>query len=83
MRFEISAPVHDLAGGGFPGSRAQAVHLRRYNEVDDVYLEQCLRKRLVLFIRRYHQGKKILFWPYLATSHYARAVQKFLTARGI
>jgi hypothetical protein len=47
------------------------------------YLEQCLRKRLLPFIRRYHKDKRVLFWPDMATCHYAKEVQEFLNRHRI
>jgi len=43
-----------------------------------VYLEKCIKNRLVPFLRKYHSGGKYVFWPDLATSHYANSVQNWL-----
>jgi len=43
-----------------------------------VYLNQCIKKRLIPFIQKYHRRHKYLFWPDLATSHYAHTVTKYL-----
>lgn len=48
-----------------------------------LYKNECLKKRLLPFIKKYHPNKKILFWPDLATSHYRKDVQEWLTANGI
>lgn len=40
----------------------------------DTYLNACIRRRLLPFIARYHRGDEILFWPDLASSHYAQSV---------
>ena len=49
----------------------------------ETYLNECIRKRLIPFIDRYHTGDSILFWPDLASAHYAHKVQAFLTAHRI
>ena len=36
------------------------------------YLNECIRKRLAPFINRYHADDSMLFWPGLASAHYAR-----------
>src|ERR1700722_9190289 len=43
-----------------------------------VYLEECLKKRLIPFIKKYHNLEDVLFWPDLATCHYAKLVQNYL-----
>lgn len=42
------------------------------------YKVQCLQKRLLPFLRKHNIKEKALFWPDLATSHYAGAVVDFL-----
>lgn len=44
----------------------------------DVYLNECLKKRLIPFIKQHHEIDEVLFWPDLATSHYANTVKNFL-----
>ena len=36
-----------------------------------IYLDECLQKRLVPFINDKHRYGNYLFWPDLASSHYA------------
>lgn len=48
-----------------------------------VYLEECIKKRLLPFIHKYHSTEDVLFWPDLATAHYANVVQKFLIDNNI
>ena len=43
------------------------------------YKENCLKPSLVPFIRKYYARRKYVFWPDLASSHYAHSVQDFLT----
>lgn len=33
------------------------------------YLDECLQKRILLFIQKYHHIGDILFWPDLMSSH--------------
>lgn len=48
-----------------------------------IYLEECLKKRLIPFILKYHEIEDIIFWPDLATCHYAGVVTSFLAAKNI
>jgi len=48
-----------------------------------VYLEECIKKRLVPFINKYHSGDQYVFWPDLASSHYANSVQDWLGEQSI
>jgi transposase len=48
-----------------------------------VYLEECLKRRLVPFIEKYHRGNNYVFWPDLASAHYANSVQDWLREQGI
>ncbi|MFK0731134.1 MAG: hypothetical protein ACIWVG_08205, partial [Gloeotrichia echinulata HAB0833] len=43
-----------------------------------VYKDKCLRDRLISLIKRYHSKDPVLFWPDLASSHYAESVCDFL-----
>ena len=38
----------------------------------EVYSNECIRKRLYPFIKKYHNDDEYLFWPDLASSHYAK-----------
>lgn len=49
----------------------------------EVYLKECLKKRLMPFIQKYHQNSKVLFWMDMASSHYKKEVTDWLTAQGI
>jgi len=48
-----------------------------------VYLNQCIKKRLEPFIKNYHRRGQYLFWPDLASSHYAATVTNHLTKQKI
>ena len=41
---------------------------------EETYLEHCSKGHLMPFINRYHDPNKVLFWPDLASSHYASSV---------
>jgi hypothetical protein len=48
-----------------------------------VYLEECLKKRLLPFLNRHHNVHQVIFWPDMATSHYSKICTEFLTANSI
>ena len=37
----------------------------------EIYIKECIQKRLVPFIKK-HGKKRIIFWPDLASSHYSK-----------
>lgn len=43
-----------------------------------VYLEECVKKHLVPFINKLKQDHDVIFWPDMASSHYARIVCDYL-----
>lgn len=47
------------------------------------YRNECLEKRLLPFIKKYHPNSDVLFWPDLATIHYERSVQNWLRMNNI
>lgn len=48
-----------------------------------IYLEDCIKKKLVPFINTYHSDNEYIFWPDLASSHYAKSVQDFMNEKNI
>jgi hypothetical protein len=36
------------------------------------YIKECINKRLVKFIGKHHSDQNFIFWPDLASSHYAK-----------
>lgn len=48
-----------------------------------VYREECLQKRLLKFVRAHHAEGQFVFWPDLASSHYAKSVQVWLDEQNI
>ena len=49
----------------------------------ETYLQDCIRKYLLLFINCHHKNDNVLFWPDLASSHYSKQVQEFLQVNNI
>ena len=47
----------------------------------DIYLEECVKKRLLPYIRANYNN--YVFWPDLASAHYAKKVTNFLSEEGI
>ena len=45
------------------------VHKNKQTIRQDTFLNQCINKRLLSFIDRYHQNGNYLFWPHLANAH--------------
>jgi transposase len=50
---------------------------------EDVYIQHCLKARLVPFIKRVHADDEIVFWPDLASSHYSKKVLAYLKSENI
>jgi hypothetical protein len=48
----------------------------------EVYLNECI-KRLVPFINQHHKEDNYVFWPDLASSHYAKSVTDWLKQNNI
>ena len=48
-----------------------------------MYLNECIRKRLLPFIKHYHKGDNILFWSDLASLHYSKQLHDFLMIKQI
>ena len=49
----------------------------------EINLKDCIKKRLVPFIKAHHSDGKYIFWPDLASSHYANTVTDFLDEKNI
>ena len=49
----------------------------------NIYLEQCIKKRLVPFIEKHHSDGKYLFWPDLASAHYAKTVISYFNEKRV
>ena len=48
-----------------------------------VYIDECIRARLVPFINKVHKDGEILFWPELASSHYYTVTRAWYKELGI
>lgn len=48
-----------------------------------VYLDECIIKRLVPFINAHHSDGQYLFWPDLASAHYAKTVLDYMNKNNI
>jgi CTP-dependent riboflavin kinase len=49
----------------------------------NIYRDECMRKCLIPFIRKYYQDGKYVFWPDLASSHYANYVLSDLRDKNV
>ena len=49
----------------------------------EIYLNECLKKRLLPFIEEHYAKDEILFWPDLATVHYAKKCVEFLSQENL
>jgi len=49
----------------------------------EIYLHDCIKKKLVPFIEQYHSDGEYIFWPDLASSHYANSVQDYMNEKNI
>ena len=47
------------------------------------YLEYCIKARLMPFIEEHRRDKPYVFWPDLASSHYAKTVQNYLMEKKV
>lgn len=48
-----------------------------------IYLKDCLKARLLPFLSEHHEINDVLFWPDMATSHYAKQVTGYLEEKNI
>ena len=59
------------------------VHKSKQAIRQNTYLQECINKRLLPFIEKYHPNGNFLFWPDLASSHYSKSVQDRLNEKNI
>lgn len=65
------------------GVSAPLIRPNKSKAIDsDVYIGQCLPK-LKLFIEKYHAHDEIMFWPDLASCHYAKRTLDWLTEQKV
>lgn len=48
-----------------------------------IYKTECLTRRLLPFIHKHHEIGDVLFWPGLATSHYAKTFTEFMRQKNL
>ena len=48
-----------------------------------IYLNKCIKKRLIPFINKYHSDGAYVFWPDLASSHNAKTVIMYLNKENV
>ena len=58
------------------------IHRSKIAIHEEIYLKQCIRGRLLPFIKK-HQNDDILFWPDLASLHYAYSVLRCLESNNV
>jgi len=63
-------------------SEAFIGHVKAEAVTADVYIQKCLPK-LAKFIEYHHSGEDVIFWPDLASCHYAKKTQEWLQTRNI
>ena len=48
-----------------------------------LYQDECLNKRLIAFLNKYHSSDNYVFWPDLASSHYAKSTLEYLRTKNV
>ena len=63
-----------------PDKRISTLVLRKsgYAVNQEIYLNECIKKKITPFIERHLSDGEYLFRPDLATSHYAKAVVDYM-----
>ena len=59
------------------------VHKSRQAVSTDIYLKECINKRLLPFIEKHHKNDDYVFWPDLASAHYATNVLHRLQKKNV
>jgi len=49
----------------------------------EIYKNDCIKNKLIPFIKKYHSDGQYIFWPDLATSHYAKSVTDYMKAENV
>lgn len=65
------------------GVSSPYVHRSKTGIRQEIYLNACIRRRLLPFIAAHQHDDEILFWPDLASSHYAHSVRDCLVENGV
>jgi transposase len=59
------------------------VHNSKQGFDQQMYLKECISKRLLPFIDGHHSDGNYLFWPDLASTHYSNVVQKHFNDKNV
>ncbi|CAF1545563.1 unnamed protein product [Adineta ricciae] len=59
------------------------VHKSKQGMNQDVYLNECINKRLLPFVEKHTSNGNYLFWPDLASAHYSKSVQACLSEKDV
>jgi hypothetical protein len=59
------------------------VHQSKQSIRQEIYVDRCIKKRLIPFIKQFHQDGNYLFWPDLANAHYGNTTQEILQQNNI
>ena len=78
---KFEAKVMIWMGMSSKGTSDLYVHKSIQDVNQETYLKECINKRLLPFIAKYHSNGNYLFWPDLAKAHYSNIVQQYLTEK--
>ena len=59
------------------------VHQSKQAIRQGTYINQCIKKRQIPFIKQFHQDENYLFWPDLANAHYGNTTEEILQKNNI
>ena len=80
---KFEAKVMIWMGMSSKGTSDLYVHKSIQDVNQETYLKECINKRLLPFIAKYHSNGNYLFWPDLAKAHYSNIVQQYLTEKNL
>ena len=49
-----------------------------YSVNQEIYLNECIKKKIIPFIEKYYFDSEFIFWPNLAASHYAKTIVYYM-----
>ena len=78
----VTARDENMRAKGSDG-HVTAPYVSKGTMTSGVYLRECLMKRLIPFINKYHKNEQILRWQDMAKAHYGKQVLAYLTKREI
>ena len=70
---------------GMSSKGTSDIYVRKNRQAvnQETYLKECINKKLLPFIAKYHSNGNYLFWPDLAKAHYSNIVQQCLTPKNL